>query len=396
MRSYKDNRWFVYADAQSNKMRAYVEALPDDWEWTWLLPPEDQSDARDWDRLHRWADRIGVRCIHVPWMDNVLEGRYFIPMRELIDVVLGFDPDVLLCEVPEHARAWRAIQRACNAMTGVERSFPIISMVEHVDFYKQTTVPEEVAYYLRQLDGALVSDRIAFPLEGMRKEWSKAYSHLLEDRFWLDEKMVTWNAIYSPREVDEWVGDVFLEDGAPAIYFISRLSDNQRTHYEEFFEACRILQEEGREFQLWVADPNEAGGSYDKLQGQLGLNHVITHWGTRSRDNYLARLHGASVVPILYPQSHIYSLGFCEAISAQNLVVTTTDPQGNQLLPGVTSMHPSEVTKESVAAALREALDNHDSLIREEQEEWLLEDRSVEANIDKVRTTIEEVVGVTA
>src|SRR5262245_29744977 len=189
MRSYRDNRWFVYADAQSNKMRAYVESLPD-WERRWILPEVGLCDPTENRMLEDWMTRHEVSWARVPWMSNVLEGRYYIPMPELAKVTEEWRPYVLLCEVPEHARAWRAIQRHLGF------TFPIISMVEHVDIYEQTKVPEEVAYHLRQVDGALVSDAVAFPLDGMKFEWLKAMYDTVNQQVTehLLGKLHVWNA----------------------------------------------------------------------------------------------------------------------------------------------------------------------------------------------------------
>lgn len=399
MRSYEDDRWFVYKDAQSNKMRSYVENLPDDWQWLWIMPQQRQNDVDDDKALYNWCVHNRVAWQGIPWASNVLEGRYHFDVNEMSMIAKQWEPDVLLCEVPEHVRAWRAVQRR------IGREFPIVAMVEHVDIYEQTRVPDRVSYFLRQFDGYLAADKMAFPLEGMEREWVKHVADLLPEDAVVsffhpeigDDKLRVWDAIYSGLEVDK--AETTESHFIPRIYFISRLSDNQRTHYEEFFEACRILANEQWKFELWVADPNEANREYGDLQANLGLNHHITHWGTRTRSDYLERLWRADIVPVLYPQDIIYSLGFCEAIMAGNLVVTTKGLQGQQVLPGVNEPSHDMVTPKAVAASLRSALElsegrRNNLMVR--QQDWLERHRSVEQNIHRVYETIEEVTGVRA
>lgn len=395
MRSYRDQRWLVNQDAQVTKMKAYVEALPAEWEWSWCLPFNYLCDAGQFLDLQNWMTRIGVKSWQFPWMHNVLQGRYYFPMEELRVLVDHVKPDVMLLEVPEHARAMRVVQQ----MAG--QSFPIISMVEHVDFYEQTRVPEQVAYTLRQIDGALVSDCVAFPLEGMREEWGKAAVDLLSDRGQsaLDDKnhFVTWNAIFSPKDVEaaldpddllEWYDT--RDDKRVVVNFISRLSDNQRTHYVEFFQACEELATRGLQFQVWVANPNE--GLPVKEIKNLCPN--ITKIGNAGRDEYLSDLWKSDIVPILYPQSHIYSLGFCEAVMSDNIVLTPTmDGDGMSAFFGP---HEVRVTEETIRLGLGHMIgrlnDGMDrELLLEDQRAWVMKDRSVENNIDKVKATIEEV-----
>jgi hypothetical protein len=212
----------------------------------------------------------------------------------------------------------------------------------------------------------------------------------------IQEKARTWNAIYSPREVEFAEEDDYIDQWrseVPVIYFISRLSDNQRTHYEEFFDATHILAAEGQEFEVWVANPNEAM-SEEEIRRK---GSCVTHVGPVKRYDYISRLWAADVVPILYPQTHIYSLGFCEAITAHNIVITTRAPDGTPVLPGSPGMAADGVTPINIVTALREALVtsgkgiNRDRMLAS-QADWLEDNRSVEQNIDIVRATIEEVV----
>jgi hypothetical protein len=308
-------------------------------------------------------------------------------MREVMDLLSTYVPDVMLLEVPELVRPMRVVQQ----YTG--KKFPIIAMVEHVDIYEHTRVHEHVRYMLRQIDGALAADVMAFPLEGMKEEWIKAASDTVsnmvnEELANLDDqgRLPVWNAIYSPQEVERSLDAPVVANEKQVIFFISRLSDNQRTRYEEFFEAVRLIEDGS--FEVWVANPNEAMDPQDVL----GLCDSVTRVGTSGRAEYIDLLWHADIVPILYPQTHIYSLGFCEAITAQNLV-TTTFYEGND--EGMAEVFNGIVEPVVNANTIAEQLDVLLEMETERklktlkaQQEWLFDNRSVEMNIDKVLQTI--------
>jgi hypothetical protein len=394
MRSYEDNTWLVPSDAQFTKMLAYVEALPEEWEWTFCMPAPDQTDNSFAVMLPK-----NTKFVWNEWADNVLEMRYHFDMR-WAKRLLERDFDVMLNEVPEHARAWRTAQRAAG------RDFPIISMVEHVDIYVQTRVPASVGYHMRQVDGSLVSDAVAFPLAGMKDEWMKAAKDVISQDVYdmllgkelVDERMPVWQAIFSPREVMRAQGDEYKkpeERKKPIVNFISRLSDDQRTNYKAFFDVVNDLRNKGREsFDLWIANPNSAL-SDQKIAELVSLrDDDVISYAQRGRGEYLNRLWKSDIVPILYPQSHIYSVGYCEAIIAMNVVITTRGPLGEECAGvQVSDSSVAEITKGLTEAIDVIRLSAPDFLAK--QEEWIMSERTVEANISKVRKTIEEVAGGT-
>jgi hypothetical protein len=154
-----------------------------------------------------------------------------------------------------------------------------------------------------------------------------------------------------------------------------------------------MLAEEGEKFEVWVANPNEAQ-SEGWIRQQLEPAGVdVAHVGYSTRKQYLESLWQSDIVPILYPQSHIYSLGYCEAIEADNMVLEHSLPG----YEGSAAWYIEEVTPELIAKNLGEMF----SWWRDRGEEveyklamqrsLLRKDRSVEENIDKVKATIEEV-----
>lgn len=313
MRSYTDPpKWLLSSDAQLTKMRGYVELLPPSWRWFWLLPESWQSDG-----THPGLSNI-YYC-STPHMDNVLEERFNFPMRELAEVYEDVEPDLVICEVPEHVRAWRAVQDS------VGRKCPIVAMVEHVDFYDETKVAARVPFMLRQIDGAIAADKVVFPLHGMKNEWLMNARHA--SPYATDgPKIEIWPGLFNSGEVRDGLvrasGEALRDDRSPVVFLISRLSDNPRTRFEEIVGASNDALKSGFEHRLWVANPNEAK-SWDWIRINA-LAYEQHPFGEKllSRQEYLQLLWAADVVPIMYDLSRIYSIGACEAAAAGCLVLT--------------------------------------------------------------------------
>jgi hypothetical protein len=286
-------------------------------------------------------------------------------MHEVLQLLEEGAPDVLMLDVPEHAPAWRAAQE----FTG--KRFPIISTVTHA-----VTDP---SLLIRQMDGGRVSDILAFPLPGIENAWLRRFSPD-DASFTLvpHHKRLTWNAVFDPSEVDrELSGKVWLHHDRPTINFISRLSDNERTHYKEFFAAVRELERLNVDCDVWVANPNDAMNPTD-VRNQSKL---ITRVGYTNRKQYLQSLWQSDVVPILYRDDLTLSIGLMEAVAADNTIVS---PYRDDDMP----IYPAEPDRvEQLAASLHAALCSS----RVSARDWLLKNRGVEQNISTMKRAIKSV-----
>lgn len=359
-------------------MAGYVKNLPESWRWRWILPEgslHHQDDAE-------WRAFNNVSLDSWPCMDNVLENRFHFDMRAMCRIVDDFQPDIMLCEIPEHVRAMRVVQKK------LKLEFPIVAMVEHVDIYEETKV--DVSYMMRQMDGAREADLLAFPLEGMREEWFKAAGWMHgEEADFLWRKSRTWRGIFDPHEVfaARSRAERLDEGNGETIFFISRLSDNQRTHFLEFFEATHSL----KDTRVWIANPNEAL-AWDTIKAEV--NGYEPHpYGERTlkRSEYLDLLWHADVVPILYPMSHIYSVGYCEAISADNRIVSQYPP--NRFTYAGEPCDPKDPA--DIARACDQALGQAGTSIVDDDFVWLMKDRGIVHNIKTVREDLEALCGST-
>jgi hypothetical protein len=370
MRSYVDSRWLVSSASQVVRMLAYKLCLPDDWKWTFLLPELDQLDA-DWQDVFV-ADR-SVNIVHAKWMDDVRKNRFFVPYDTIEHVYREHKPDVVILETPEHAFVLRHIAQ----VTGVEPR--LVSFFVHVEDRISPT-------WRRQIEGFNSSHYAAFQSDRERRLWIKYHASpgMGINEYELKRKSRVWPGMFSPEEGERARSTPQLmfarEPEHPTIFFISRLSDQQRTRYPEFVEAVRLMNERNAdEIRVWFANPNEA---MDWSQVRLLPGYEQHPFGDRTlrREQYLTLLGMSHVVPILYANK---SGGLCEAVVARNSLVTV--PENGTLFSTVED--PSD--PEQIAKALELAFEMHEQPdVLDEQIEFVLSQHGVERNIDVVRETI--------
>ena len=318
MRSYekRSDVWMLSSDAQITKNLGYIRATPD-WSWMVCLPygslVHEGMDLPD--RLSNVTD------FRMDWANNVLEGRFYVPFREIVMAIDAWRPDVIICEVPEHVRAFRL------AMKAVGHSCPIITVVVHVDFHPETKHVSE-SFMLRQVDGALASDLTVFTLEGIRDAWCVEAQKLINadvrgihTQVWpglFDHKEV-WSHREDGQELADQLHELYGD--VPIVFFASRLSDEPRTRFSDMIAASNLLNERIPHVLL-VANPNESK-PWDWIRGvSTAYRPHIYGERTLSRHDYLETLWAADVVPVLYPLDKIGGIGAAEAGAAHNVVLT--------------------------------------------------------------------------
>lgn len=380
MRSYTAvPKWLLASDAHLTKFKAYVRALPDDWQWHVLLPPVSQCAGSP---AGVGGDR--VREVVVPHMENVHQQRFNFPMGALVDVYRDVQPDLLICEIPEQVVGWRVVQSVVGG------SCPIITLIEHVEFYAETSqAAAGSSSFLRQLEGAQAADVTVFALDGMRSDWCRHAALVApEIAAGVSERCRVWPGLISPVEVDgaRPKGDELRDDDAlPVVFLISRLSDPSRTRYEQIIAASNHLLQAGWGHRLWVANPND-GRDWDWIAAQADAFEEHPFGRRRlERAEYLRLLWAADVVPVMYDLSRIYSVGACEAALAGCTVIGAT-----QRYPGPIS-RTCEPEPEAIATALSEAFTEL-SLMAVDDREAVLAAQGVEQNLGVVRETIDEVL----
>lgn len=359
MRSYSTPpRWLVREDSQVNKMLGWMRHLPDEWEWTWMLPlqPRWQDSSYEW--LH-------ARATHIDWAPNVLTDRFGFPMNDVLEVIEAGEYDIAIVEAIEHVAGFKAAQKFAG------KEFPVVGMIGLYD-------DRDDAFYLRQIEGAAASDLLVFPLQVIAERWYERAKAMVKHTS-CEARAVVVPAIFDPQEVLSHTITP-IHSTCPRIFFISRISDDARTKASLFIEAVCQLRDEGVEFEVWLANPT-------------GVDVPISNTGTDlvgpidSREEYINRLWNADIVPVLYSLEDGYSVGACEAIATDNLLVT---PDGHPGVP-VDEMTVAGMKRSLQFAMLAVKGNLHHNTIAE-QKEWLATNRSVASHIGDLQQQLERLV----
>lgn len=365
MRSYVDDRWLVSSASQIIRMNAYERCLPDDWEWCYVLPREELMDSR-WEDAFSFDD--GRRqIVYAHWMNDVRKNRFFLPYREIENAISNFKPDVIVCETPEHVLA---IRHMCSTL-GVRPR--VVSFIVHVEGKPPT--------WRRQLEGFVESDVAAFQNERERAMWFTMVGDDLPARY--HDRATIWKGMFTPEE--SWGYELASKiiqrvENKPLMFFISRLSDPNRTRWPEFVAACEILHADGVSFDVMYANPNEAM-PWEKVR-QLP-NYVEHPFGERTltREQYFAILRIADVVPILYANK---SGGLCEAAINGCHIVTVAES-------GLHYVHVDPTDPSSIADGLLWTFEHADYVTLNTQSDYVMDEHSAERNIEPVRDALEGV-----
>lgn len=372
MRSYEDGSWLLSSDSQLNKMIQCMKGFPDDWTWGVMLPMANQT------RITTPLDLPLSRWIfEVPWAQNVQTNRFSFPMPDAQAALVTFRPDLILTETVEHAQNWRRALQHLN-MTDVK----IASITVLYDDWRDN------AFMLRQIDGVLSSDVSFFSLPAIRDAW---VDRALKITNVGGGKVIeVWDALFDPQEVIDRLAVMQTPPHPkPVINFISRLSNESLYHSASFFKAVRLMEAKGLDFEVWVADPNHAR---DEIWGE---SKKITRWRYASREEYLDSLIKSRVVPILYDQSTIHSLGYCEAVYARNIIVTPKPASQAVPTPGIFA---NPIVPEELAYVLERALTD-ETYVGVSWDDYLTSQidqiesgRGIRTNLPRIQKILEELV----
>jgi len=390
MRTYSDPiSYALDKDGALHRQLARIAVLPKSYRWDLVLPiTADQHGGLlppEFHKLRNDGYDIKVHYYVAPF--NVMTQRFETPSTRPFEEIKNVD--VMLCEMPEHVGFFRMMQE-----NKVLPEFPIVTKVLHVELFDDTK--PVLPYFWRQLEGISLSDHVVFPLRGIYEAF-KAHAHALLSPLaikMLDRPTTIWNGMFTPKLLGPNKRAGSFDSNAPITFaFISRLSDDKRTKAAAFLEAMTVFKP-GAEAQLWVADPTDMMGVKDFEHKEL----VFGKFGN-TREDYVHTLRDVSdVVPILYDQGLIASIGFCEAAWFRNVMVHPYSKAPDNLNGiGVQYDVPEDKTKMSkvIEAALVEAFEgildgSHDN--GSHDVEMIYDRRSTDVEAEKMQEDLESVV----
>lgn len=370
MRNYKSGKWHLEMDPNLNKDRAWANSTK--WEWHWVVPNPPQWSIDSAQGIPRH-----VRLHGLDWAPNVQTARFDFPFVDVCNIVKRVQPHAMILEVPEHALAMRMVQE------WTKTEFPIFSYVNYSPVVEGAT-HHKIDTFHRQVEGAMASDLLAFNTEGLREAWTL---HRVAEDYVSEIRTTVWPGVYSPNEIDWWASYRNRRADPPAVFFTSRLSDPAKNRGPQFFRTLKILKGRGHSFQVWLGDPNRSATEND-LSMLEGLD--VTRHGCDNRAQYLRMMNEAAIVPTLWAQDLIYSIGYCDALAAGAISVVSTS--GGNVAGIPVGLEPDI---DDLLPAMEEALDrwadpHSRKAFQLAQGEWLMDRRSVQRNVGKMVQEVEQ------
>jgi hypothetical protein len=374
MRNYETGKWHLEMDPNLMKDRAWIQATPE-WDWYIFTPQDDDLSRESGKGLPKLRN---VVQIPLPWAPNVQTSRINFPFKQVASAIRCFKPEAIILESPEHALPIRMIQDF------YDMDFPVFSYVNYLEGRPESH--KHLGTTMRFLEGAIVSDRLVFNTEGLLNYFMAKYVNPLTG--FAFHNVTLWPGVYTPAEVD---AEKFrIPADPPAIFYTSRLSDPKKNRHPEVFEALKSMASRKMPFQVWVGNPNDAMGE-EEIRNSCPN---VTKIGCNSREEYLQMVNEAAVIPTMWPQDKIYSIGYCDALAGGAMSVVAREGGGQ--LGGFCI--PANADVPAITRALEIALlawyDPTTRVAKQEsQREWLMRERSVEENIDVMVEEVESFVG---
>lgn len=387
VRSYKTGLWHLESCSMMVRMRSIVYHMPSSWEWMWMVPPKTMQSSNSSDVFP-----LDAQITEIPWEADVHSNRFTFPVEEVEIAARKYKPDVVYTECVEHVTPLKfALMRAgCDAKVIAQIGY----VPMHTHGYK--VLPDPLP---RQVDGASEADHLTFNSDVERHAWFKIAidnGYIVED---LKNKVTELTGLFDPDDVKcerdegrDMRKELSGKDGIPRIFYAGRFSDPERTRYIPMLEALTRLAGRGKKFKTWVGDPNQAVSGLAKMVP----NYSETPYDIPfSRKEYLKTLWAADIVPILIPNR---TAGFCEAVEAENLVITA-DRIGKLDSSGVSTIDgtlPDDEFTDALEVELGNMIDYFHDTPNEKikskfrrQERWVTKYHAVHRQADAIREMFE-------
>jgi hypothetical protein len=310
MRSYQTGEY----DTSGQLIKAEAITRSTGFEWDWLIPNNDQLT----DAFKARAQASGARLLHWWYPQHVGLTREHRDIRAIVDILEKSNPDAVILEIPEQAGAWRQAFNLAN----IAQHPKLIGMFNYVPIHGKDAHGNNDIY--QQVHGAINCDLFAFQLQAEKDGWIQAtleaigedaVKHLKRHKLMSNAKI--WSVLYSVDlhgSKGPWACNSPSHDENVNFFFANRLSENPRTHWEDFLNAAQALKEAGEPISVWVANPNDAL-SDEELKKWPVVNREVK---IKTRKDYENALDMADVVPILFPNC---SVTVCEAVEARCLIM---------------------------------------------------------------------------
>lgn len=244
---------------------------------------------------------------------NAAYNRFSFPMREILahsdslkDITTVFNSNI------EQMRNWKFVFNYLNINP------TLIGFIHYLDF----TLHGSSQFLFRLIDGIDCCDRCFFFSEELYSTFFSYVEKYLTKVFILKLKNksgIIQNMIFNETELLKNKSS-FIKKDKKQIFFTSRCSDNERTHWIDFVQYMKKLYTERQDFEVFLANPSHQNKEVieEHLQGANFISFAST---PLTRQEYIQRLWTANIVPFLYETKKFPSIGIYEAAFCDNYVL---------------------------------------------------------------------------
>lgn len=362
---FHDGKW-ISADSNINMMIGVITELLNQTEWEFMIVVG--SPFEDINHLQDIFSHPRVKYHIMKWPVNAVLPRYTFYTEEWEILFKTFQPTILWNNIPELTRNFRALISCMDYR----------ALLIHCNYWMDTPLVDEVAkvderysYELRQIDGALSADIVAFTCESTKAAFFSNFGmriNTLDLLGEIEKKSVIWDFGFSMNELLQYKDNPYHFD-KPTFVFPNRLSESGYTHYHEFIDvvnrASTIV-----DFQVVFTNPSNKV-SWEWLEKEVKPLHIIKR-GPLTREEYARLLWGADFIVSLYTNERYGGCANVEGIFCNCLPIMPNTFEYEKRAPkGYPLFLEGEIATINLLEMITKGVKQHQQ-IKEAYSEWMV------------------------
>jgi len=288
------NKVIINADSNITILNGMIENLSDDFSFAVIMPQECYCNVNYHEAISDKAKIFSKKGMPV----NSFSLRYDFDFNEMIDFINHINPDVIVNNTSTLTKNIKAV------IYYLRSEAKLVNFMHFLDHPLENKVPNEVSYFIRQLEGIVCSDLPVFQSYTVKsKALDSLASYITHDEIFRSKKLWdleydVWNATYSQKEVDSYEA---VKPEKKRIIFPNRLSSTNYSNHLRFFEAIRNISETRDDFEVVVNNPTKYM-TYEEI-GKLCPNlKVLNDGNLLDRQQYFEALKSSDIGVALFTQ----------------------------------------------------------------------------------------------
>jgi len=284
----------INADSNINIMNGIIKHFKNNYHFCIMMPREEDCNVKFRSII---SDEVTI-YENQSFYGDAFTLRYNFDFHKMKNIIEHVKPDIIVCNNSAITRNFKVVIYQLS-----NKNIKLINFMHFLDLPKEKKVPQEVSYFLRQMDGILVCDLAVFQSQTVCDKTMNAINiylnQYISDSSRINENITIWNATYSQEEIDQRKPVVDKKDIKKRILFPNRLSSTNYSNHLRFFEAIQYISKKRNDFEVIVNNPTQSM-SWEEIKKLCPNLKMINDGKLLNRDEYLNLLFTCDIGVALF------------------------------------------------------------------------------------------------